>query len=171
MSRRLELCLTIMILVGVIGTVVNLVRFNSIMAAFVTARQGDSKAVNIGEKITVLADDSSLVKRTLLLVLNPGCHFCEDSFPFYRRLAHATHGRRDVLLAVATSLPSERGLDYVRSAKLDIDKVVTISPGSFGFRGTPTILLLDKRTFVVRSWIGRLSASQESEVERAADDL
>jgi hypothetical protein len=45
------------------------------------------RAVAAGDHLANLPGiDWSQHRRTLLLVLNTGCHFCQDSVPFYQKL-------------------------------------------------------------------------------------
>lgn len=103
-------------------------------------------------------------KQTLVLVLQEGCRFCSDSAEFYRRLVKATgpkgNGR---LLAV---LPSELEAShrYLQGLGVSISHVRRSSLGGVNVRGTPTLVLVNDKGVVTKSWVGQLSAEKEAEV-------
>ena len=54
-------------------------------------------SVAAGDRLAKLPGlDWNQHRRTLVLVLNTGCHFCQDSIPFYQKLAQAQRPGRDV---------------------------------------------------------------------------
>ena len=109
--------------------------------------------------------------RTLGLFLHVGCAYCEQSFGFYSRLvrlesshvisAHVVALFPDQEAAVRTEvagvIPSARAIS-------DVDL------RSLGVSVTPTLVRVDSRGKVLRSWLGLLSPSEEADVIRAAAD-
>lgn len=57
-----------------------------------------ARSVAAGDNLANLPGlDWSQHRRTLLLVLNTGCHFCQDSVPFYQKLVQARQRGREVV--------------------------------------------------------------------------
>jgi len=163
MIHRIDILLTVMVLICAGFVVVKLIRLNDT----IKQRSGALESKLVGRKMDVLKDGPTDVRKTLVLFLRPGCHFCEESYEFYRTLSKVAHDRKDVQLVVATDMPDDRSRAYVREANLGIDRVLSLTPASFGVQGTPTLLLLNERKVVVKSWVGKLAPTQEEEVKAA----
>ena len=108
--------------------------------------------------------DFSDASRTLLVVLQRPCRYCDDSMPFYRRLDARAPGRNDVRIAVVAP-PRNRGIgDYLASEGFEPDAVVFADPERFPASGTPTLMVVDGDGSLTYSWVGLLDAGQEAEV-------
>ena len=107
--------------------------------------------------------------RTLLLVVRKGCHFCEDSAPFYQRLLaqQRQDGSNTAVLAVSPD-PAEAAKEMVQAEGLGVQALAGVPLERLKVSGTPTLLLVDKNGTVLNAWIGMLSPKQEVEVMRAA---
>jgi len=103
-------------------------------------------------------------ERTLVLVLRKGCDFCSESAPFYQKLVQETVEQKSARLVAV--LPDEISEDraYLHELGVAIAEIKQSSPQSIGVPGTPSLLLVNSEGFVIDSWIGKLSAKQESEV-------
>lgn len=106
--------------------------------------------------------------RTLVLVLRKGCHFCEDSAPFYQRLgAEQQDGSNTPILAVFPDT-AETVKEVVQSEGLKVHALAGVRLERLKVSGTPTLLLVDGRGTVLNTWIGMLSPRQELDVLRVA---
>lgn len=104
--------------------------------------------------------------RTLLLVMQKGCHFCTDSAPFYQRLVRETAGRGDIHLVAVLPQTTDESKKYLSDLGVNIEDIRQASLNSMSVRGTPTLILVDSKGAVTNSWQGELSPDQESEVLR-----
>ena len=82
----------------------------------------ESTAVKAGDKLAKLDGwDWGAHDHTLVLGLRKGCHFCEDSAPFYQRLiALQQPGSNPTLLAVFPD-PADTVKEVVQSEGLRVD--------------------------------------------------
>jgi hypothetical protein len=129
-------------------------------------RKPRPQAQNIaaGTRLSIPNVDWSKRDRTLVMVLKQDCSYCSESAPFYRRVVQETRGNDRIgLIAI---LPQELGQarDYLHSLGLDSVEVRQLPLRSVGVAGTPTLALVDSKGIVVQSWLGKLTASRESEV-------
>jgi len=125
--------------------------------------------VKVGDRLTHLDGwDWSAHDRTLLLVLRKGCHFCEDSAPFYQRLTtkQQQEGSDTALVAVFPDT-KDAVKELMKSEGLDVRGLAGVSLEGLKVSGTPTLLLVDKSGTVLSAWIGVLSPRQELEVMKA----
>jgi len=101
-----------------------------------------------------------------VLVLRRGCHFCQESLPFYRSLAELERNKSLAahLLAVFSDQLSSGTGRPARDA-LDVQSIFGVDPGALGAPGTPTLILVDGRGKVLKSWIGRLDGAAEAAVK------
>lgn len=117
-----------------------------------------------GSKATLTGVDWAKNGQTLLLVLSRDCHFCTESAPFYQRLTRETSGRADVHLIALLPQQVEEGKKYLDNLGVSINEIRQAAPSSTGASGTPTLILVDANGIVKNSWVGKLSAPEESEI-------
>lgn len=131
---------------------------------FAGGAAGDMHGPEVGSKLEVAGLDLSGEEKTLLLVVQKGCHFCTDSGPFYQRLAReaAARGGRVKLLAVVPH-DAEEGRKYLGELGVPVERVAQASLRKLDVTGTPTLILLD-RGKVSDVWVGALTPDREAEV-------
>jgi len=117
----------------------------------------------LGSSLTISDINWRRSKQTLVLVLREGCHFCTDSADFYRRLASESRQTKTKLVTVLPGSveDSRRYLDDLRVPIVDIKQS---SLSEVNVRGTPTLLLVDDKGVVRKSWVGQLPPDGEAEV-------
>jgi hypothetical protein len=123
------------------------------------------KQVAVGDHLPAIAGvDWSEHRHTLVLALNTGCHFCQDSVPFYQKLAssHAVARDLDVVAIYPNDVDSVRQFNTQRA--LPIRSIANARFEGLHIGGTPTLLLVDNAGWVERAWVGLLTARQELDV-------
>ncbi len=114
---------------------------------------------------TIPGIDWSRHRRTLILALNSGCRYCQDSAPFYQRLSQAQGpGRVDLEIVAVFPNNSEAVQQLLNDDRLAIRAVPAVPLEKLGIVGFPTLILVDREGGVVRSWVGLLTPHQELEV-------
>jgi hypothetical protein len=104
--------------------------------------------------------------RTLLMALRYGCVHCERNMELYREI-ESKFGKGSAETQLLAIFPDDafvaqhdidehglHGLPFL--ANVDFDKLHVL--------GTPTLLLVDSRGTILRSWIGELSKQKQDEV-------
>lgn len=129
----------------------------------------ESTAVKAGDKLANLDGwDWSEHDQTLVLGLRKGCHFCEDSAPFYQRLAAEQQpGTSTSTIVAVFPDPADAVNEVVQSEGLRIHALAGVPLERLEIDATPTLLLVDRSGTVLKAWIGMLSPRQELEVIRA----
>lgn len=104
--------------------------------------------------------------QTLVMVLRKDCQFCSASAEFYRRLVAET-ARQGI--PVIAALPDEpiASQEYLHELGVAVPEVRNVSLRDLGVGATPTLILVDSRGAVARSWVGQLPKSREAEVFRS----
>lgn len=109
--------------------------------------------------------DWSRHQQTLVLALNTGCHFCQDSAPFYQRLAQAQRpGTEDVEVVAVFPNDPEAVQQLVKDEGLTLRSIPAIPLEKLGVAGTPTLILVDRQGRVERTWFGLLTPREELEL-------
>lgn len=115
-----------------------------------------------------LSYDFASKERTLILALQEGCSYCEESMPFYRELsAIVTPDCSDVGIVAALPHPRLASDSLLARYGLDLPRLTDVSLESLGVPGTPTLMLVDPSGKVLDVWVGRLSREREREVMAA----
>ena len=103
---------------------------------------------------------------TLVLALKKGCHYCEQSIPFYQRLSSLDHPP-SVSLVAAFPDGADEVDRIIRDHKLAIPAVGDVPLRLLGVTGTPTLLLVNRQGVVTKQWVGALQPDRETEVTSA----
>ena len=128
------------------------------------------RSVAAGDHLATLPGlDWSLHRHTLVLALNTGCHFCEESVPFYQKLGLAQRPNRSDLdiVAVFPNGPELVG-PFTARDDLSLRTVPGIPLEKLGVHATPTLILVDHEGRVEHVWIGVLTARQETDLLKLA---
>jgi thiol-disulfide isomerase/thioredoxin len=109
-------------------------------------------------------------ERALVVALAPGCHFCDESMPFYKRLVDERNQKGSnvkVIAAVSQEVAKAPEQEKLTAAGVQTDGLVVLDFESVKLRGTPTIVLVDNQGEVHKVWVGKQPASGEEEVLEA----
>ena len=126
----------------------------------------ESNEIKAGDKLANLDGwDWGAHEQTLVLGLRKGCHFCEDSTPFYQRLAAQPQqgGSNSNIVAVFPDA-ADAVKEVVQSEGLGVHAIAGVPLEKLKISSTPTLLLVDRSGTVLNAWIGMLSPRQELEV-------
>jgi thioredoxin-related protein len=116
-----------------------------------------------GTKISLPDVNWSQQSKTLILVLQTDCHFCNESIPFYKRLLQSIPNKDLKIMAVfPTSV--EKSRLHLEEFGINNIEVKQSSLSSLKVVGTPTLILINKNGDVIDSWVGKLSIDDETEV-------
>lgn len=117
----------------------------------------------VGAKMEILDVGWSQQPKTLILALQTGCHFCNESAPFYQRVIETVKGKNIRLVAVFPT-DAEKGKAHLNKLGLTDIEVRSSSLDSLQVSGTPTLILTDEKGEITDYWVGKLSADKEDEV-------
>src|SRR5215475_3811012 len=124
--------------------------------------------IKIGEVVKLPESETAerqSAPATLVMALSTHCGFCQASMPFYQKLsAFKNSSPVNVRMATVMSESKEEAEAYLKKYGIAADIVLSTPISQVGVNGTPTLLLLDRENRLVRSWVGQLNNSQESEV-------
>lgn len=164
MYRKIEVLANIAIIVVALLLGVVLVKRYILSPSDAQKKNAISAAIPIGAKIHLDNIDWGKYRRTLLIVVASGCHFCSESAPFYQRLAQQMAGKSNIQMIAVLPEPPDEGQKYLRQLGVPIKDVVQASLSSIEVRGTPTLVLVSDQGVVLDSWIGKLPVDKETEV-------
>jgi hypothetical protein len=161
-SSKVELLANILIIAFALLLAALLIKRN--FFNYVTA-DPSAVLVPVGTKINKPEINWSKNGRTLLLVISTECHFCSESASFYQRLNERIREDNKVHLVIILPQEVDEGTQYLRSLQVPADgDIRQMAPESLGVKGVPAIMLTNETGTVLRSWVGKLTSQQESEV-------
>lgn len=109
-------------------------------------------------------------ERTLVMAVAPGCHFCDESLPFYKKLIDERNQKGSALKVVA-AVPAQNPEETKKAeetkfagAGVSPDAMVNIDFSTIKVPGTPTLLLVDNQGKVLDVWVGKLDPQGEEAV-------
>ena len=165
-SKRIETAANVsIILVALLGSVVLVKRY--LLNTPVQSGQAVQSSVTKpepGAKIALPDVDWAKNGHTLLIVLSKGCHFCEESAPFYKQIVIEAANRKDLRVIAVFPQGIDDARQYLAEIEVPIKEVRQFSPSFIGVKGTPTLLLVDRAGVIEDVWLGRLKPDMESEV-------
>lgn len=153
--RFLEIAANVAILVVAIIVVRNL-----IWARWPAKQQAESPVIGSRVSLPGVKWDEGT---TLVLALQKGCRFCEESWPFYRRLREQRSGSQPRMVA---AVPGDKTdiARYLSERGVVVDEIVNASLSDIHVSFTPTLLLVDRSGNVKDVWVGKLDATKETEI-------
>jgi thioredoxin-related protein len=111
---------------------------------------------------------SAIQKKRLLLILKKGCSYCEESTPLYRDLAQLERsGQTDVKMVALFEEPVDIARSLLKAEGINIEVIGGVSLGRLRIAVTPTLVLVDDRSRVIRVWEGLLSRKAEERLKAA----
>jgi thioredoxin-related protein len=120
--------------------------------------------VPTGSKVSLPDIDWEKSRQTLLLVLDTECRYCTASAPFYQQIVRESANNHRVQLIAAFPQEISKGKQYLNDLNVPITEVRQSSLNALGVKGTPTLILINSKAEVLRSWPGKLSSEEEKEV-------
>ena len=154
LNQKVELVANILIIVVAIALGVVLIQKYFFSAAVVNQQARVNPA--IGSKLNVPDLNFSGQPKTLVLVLQTGCRFCNESAPFYKHIIESTRNKNIKLVAVfPTSIEESRAhLNDLGLTNLEVKR----SPlENIQVSGTPTLILTNEKGEILNFWLGKLS--------------
>ncbi len=116
-----------------------------------------------GTQISLPDVNWSQASQTLVMALSTQCHFCSESAEFYKKLIPAAQSAHTQVIAVLPQTLDENR-EYLNKLGLPPVEMRQELLTSIQVTGTPTLMLVDPQGKVLRSWVGKLESSRESEV-------
>ncbi len=126
------------------------------------SRLGRTRAI-VGSTVKLTGVDFTRNGKTLLIAISSTCHFCQESQPFYRKLASAPSST--VNLIAVLPMPQGDAENYVHSTISPSLRVVSASLDTMDVDSTPTLLLVDGQGKVEKAWVGMLDDSGQKQVQ------
>lgn len=162
-KEKLEVVTNIMVIAG------------ALVLGFVLYRSYTNHTSSVPEKPTVGTVLPALPgyswdgrSQSLLLALRKGCHFCEDSLPFYRELLRAEKsGESKARLVAVLPDPEMDATRFVHDAQLDVPMIAPFQLQRLHVSGTPTLILVDGNGTVEKVWVGEQDAAGQQEIRDA----
>jgi thioredoxin-related protein len=122
--------------------------------------------VAAGSKISLRDIDWEKNGQTLLLVMDTECSYCAASAPFYQQIVRENAQKRKVQLIAVLPQDVANSKQYLNHLGVPIDEVRQSALDPLGVKGTPTLILINDKAEVVRSWPGKLTPEEEKDVLR-----
>jgi thioredoxin-related protein len=117
----------------------------------------------VGTKMNVPDVNWSQQPKTLILALQTGCHFCNDSAPFYKRVIETVRNKNIKLIAIFPT-EVEESAAHLKELGLNGMEVKRSSLSSLQVSGTPTLILINDKGEITNYWVGKLPPDKETEV-------
>lgn len=123
--------------------------------------------LKIGDPLPISGINWAKNKQTLLLLLRDDCHFCSDSAGFYQKLAKEQGAKSRTKLVAVLPGSLDDSHQYLARLGVPIREVKQENLNQLRVSGTPTLLMVNEKGVVTKSWVGRLPANKEMEVIQA----
>jgi hypothetical protein len=131
-----------------------------------TYKNNQTQAPRIGATLPGLAGYTwQSNSHSLVLALRKGCHFCEESMPFYRELYDVEKSDASKVKTVAVFPDTADEVhEILRAQNLPVPSVSQVDLSTLSVSGTPTLILVDRNGKVEKTWVGKLDAQGEESV-------
>jgi thioredoxin-related protein len=117
----------------------------------------------VGAKMEMRNVNFTEQPKTLVLALQTGCRFCNDSAPFYKRVIESVKDKNVKLVAVFPTAVEESAAHLSKIGLSNME--VKQSPlKGLDVSGTPTLILTNEKGEITDYWVGKLPPDKEAEV-------
>lgn len=129
-----------------------------------------ARPVAAGDRLAAIPNlDWKQHRHTLVLALNTGCHFCEQSVPFYQSLGERLqHNGMDLDLVAVFPNDAAKVQQFMSKESLRVRSVAAVPLEKLRVNATPTLILVGSDGRVERSWVGLLSPPEQLELFKTA---
>jgi hypothetical protein len=158
MEKKLTIAANMAIIVVAIIACIGLIR-NNIAARTGFEGQKPRPTALVGKQFPV-AEPWASHRKTVVLALRVGCHYCSASSSFYQELTGYALNHQINVVALLPGSTSESG-QYLRGLGLNIPVIQQVDFRDISVAGTPTLFLVDDKGFVLGVWQGQLEEEQE----------
>lgn len=117
----------------------------------------------IGTLLPISDMQWDLRRPSLILALQNGCRFCNESASFYKRLVEKSRSSNVRIIAVFPN-SVEENRKYLTDLGIDIEEIRQVSFNDMKVSGTPTLFFTDEKGTIKNFWIGKLDQNSEKEV-------
>ena len=117
----------------------------------------------IGARMNLPGVNWSAQPKTLILALQTGCRFCDESVPFYKRIAENVRAE-NVKLIAAFPTGVEESAAHLKALGLTNIEVRQLPLESLQTSGTPTLILTNDKGQITNYWLGKLTPDKEAQV-------
>jgi thioredoxin-related protein len=155
-KEALEAVSNVLVIVGVI--VVGVI--------FYRAHATSDAGLRLGDHLPQLVQYGwSSHQHSLLIVVRDGCHYCQESMPFYRKLVKLRDdGHTDIgIVAVSPDSRDVATKDLVKN-EVNIPVIAPFELSRLKVFGTPALILVDHNGVVEKYWIGKQDEIGENDV-------
>lgn len=103
-------------------------------------------------------------EKSVILILNTDCKYCNASMGFYKKLASVKYDTQSKQLVALFLQPQEVVNKYVNEKGFPVRSISSASFEKLKVGLTPTIVVVNNRRQIIKSWFGQLEVNQEGEV-------
>lgn len=128
----------------------------------------ETKSPELGKLVNIDGFDSSKAEANILFVMQKGCHFCEESMEYFQRITAQKKGSKFSFYTVFP--PSDTEVKtYLNGYGFSEVGILNKELSDLDVRGTPTVLVTNRKGEIIAKWVGKLSDSRKLEFEKFLD--
>ncbi len=162
LNQRAELAANVLIIVVAALLIGVFIQRHFFHKSATTNQQARVQPV-IGSHMNLLDESWANQSKTLILALQTGCHFCNESAPFYKRLIE-TIKDKDVKIVAVFPTSIEESKAHLNELGLTGLEVKRSPLENIQVSGTPTLILTNDKGEIMNFWLGKLTPDKEAEV-------
>lgn len=164
MRGKIETLTNVIIIVAALGVLLSVGKF------FLESSNStkETKSPEIGTLVKIEGFDSSKAEANILFVMQKGCHFCEESMEYFQRITSQKKGNKFGFYAVFPPRDTDVKT-YLNGYGFSDVNLLSKDLAEMDVRGTPTVIVTNRKGEIVAKWVGKLSDSKQSQFEKFLD--
>jgi len=121
-----------------------------------------------GTQVPISKIEANLQNRNAFIAISPDCSYCIQSTEFYKKLLSSDFPADRKFFVLFDHSDLEKANDFLNKYELNglrnEAQHFSVNFKEFGVTATPTIIITDQKGVVIRTWVGKLTGSQEVEL-------
>ena len=163
MRGKLETLTNVIIIIAALGVLLSVGKY--FFSAYLPK---ESKYPKLGTLVKIEGFDSSKAEANVLFVMQKGCHFCEESMEYFQQTTTQKKGDKFNFYTVFPPRDTEVKT-YLNGYGFSEVGILTKELNDLDVRGTPTVIITNRKGEIVAKWVGKLSDSKKAEFEKFLD--
>lgn len=119
----------------------------------------------IGKHLSNISDlNERKYETSIILILDTNCKYCNESIDFYKKLEKSDYNKNTKQLVALFAQNLDVVSKYGKENEFTVRSIASVDFIGLKVGITPTIVVINTKRKIIKSWFGKLKSEQEQEI-------